>query len=317
MPTITRRGAKWRAQVRRLGHPPQSRTFHSKADATAWAIQMERELLDGHLPTTKTLGDAFQAYAKAVSPTKRGERWEKVRLEALEGSTMARKPISRLTEDDIAKWRDERLQAVSGPSVRREMNLIQSVLETARKEWRWITRNPILDVKKPASRPPRRKGVPAGAVDAICAHLTGDVGRHVAAAFRFAIETGMRAGEILSLEWSRVDLDQRVASLPKTKNEDAREVPLSSVAVAILEGQKGNVKPFPITAASLDRLFRKARDKTEWTGVHFHDSRSEAISRLSKKLDVLELARVVGHRDIRSLMFYYRASAAELAMKLD
>lgn len=276
---------------------------------------MERELLDGALPTNKTLRDAFQAYAKAVSPSKDGARWEKVRLKMLEGSTMADKPISRLSEADIAEWRDERLQAVSGPSVRREMNLIQSVLEIARKEWRWIVRNPIHDVKKPASRPARRKGVPAGAVDAICAHLTGPAGVQVAAAFRLAIETGMRAGELLSLEWGRIDLDQRVASLPKTKNGDARDVPLSSAAVAILEGLPGS-RPFAISSASLDRLFRKARDKTEWAGVHFHDSRSEAIIRLSKKLDVLELARVVGHRDIRSLMFYYRASAADLARKL-
>ena len=33
----------------------------------------------------------------------------------------------------------------------------------------------------------------------------------------FAIETGMRMGEILSLEWRNVDMTQRVATLPDTK----------------------------------------------------------------------------------------------------
>lgn len=48
----------------------------------------------------------------------------------------------------------------------------------------------------------------------------------------------------------------------------------------------------------------------------FHDSRAEAIWRLSKKLDVMELARMIGHRDIRSLMFYYNADPGELADRL-
>lgn len=51
-------------------------------------------------------------------------------------------------------------------------------------------------------------------------------------------------------------------------------------------------------------------------GVHFHDARSEATSRMAAKLDVLELARVIGHRDPRSLMHYYRANASALARKL-
>lgn len=188
--------------------------------------------------------------------------------------------------------------------------------ETARREWRWIDRNPAKDVRKPPDSPPRRRGVPQQAIDAILDQLTGPVGVEVARAFRFALETAMRASEILSLDWSRVDLARRVAFLPTTKNGAAREVPLSSAAIAIL-GTAGRGAVFPISSASLDRLFRKARDRTEFKDVHFHDARSEAITRLSKKLDVLELARVVGHRDIRSLMIYYRADAEELAKKLD
>ncbi len=303
-------------QIRRRGFPAQYRTFATKAEAVAWAYEAERGALAGRLPSKATLGDAFRKYALEVSPKKRGARWEGVRLIALGRATMAAKAISRITEADIAAWRDARLLAVSGASVRREMNLIQSVLETARKEWRWIDRNPIADVAKPASPPARRRGVPQEAIDAICAELTGPVGREVARVFRLAVETGMRAGEILSLDWSRVDLARRVASLPMTKNGEAREVPLSPAAIAIL-GTAGRGRVFAISSASLDRLFRKARDRTPWRDVHFHDSRSEAITRLAKKLDVLDLARVTGHRDIRSLMFYYRATASELAKKLE
>lgn len=51
-------------------------------------------------------------------------------------------------------------------------------------------------------------------------------------------------------------------------------------------------------------------------GLTFHDLRHSAITRLAKKLDVLALAKMVGHRDLRQLMIYYNPSAEELAGRL-
>jgi len=48
----------------------------------------------------------------------------------------------------------------------------------------------------------------------------------------------------------------------------------------------------------------------------FHDTRHEALTRIARKLDVLDLARMVGHRDARSLMIYYNATAEEIAQRL-
>ena len=45
-------------------------------------------------------------------------------------------------------------------------------------------------------------------------------------------------------------------------------------------------------------------------------SRATAVTRLAKRLDILDLARMIGHRDIRSLSVYYRATAADIARKL-
>ncbi len=73
---------------------------------------------------------------------------------------------------------------------------------------------------------------------------------------------------------------------------------------------------FDLNTGSRDALFRKAVKRAQIHDLHFHDSRGEAIFRLSKKLDVLELARMIGHRDIASLMFYYNTTAEELADKL-
>ena len=73
---------------------------------------------------------------------------------------------------------------------------------------------------------------------------------------------------------------------------------------------------FGINSAQRDALFRKARNRAGLSGFTFHDTRATAIHRLSKKLDVLQLARMIGHRDINSLKFYFEESAEEMARLL-
>lgn len=51
--------------------------------------------------------------------------------------------------------------------------------------------------------------------------------------------------------------------------------------------------------------------------LHFHDTRHTAITRLAKIFNVLELARIVGHRDLRNLQIYFNMTAEDMAKKLD
>jgi integrase len=130
----------------------------------------------------------------------------------------------------------------------------------------------------------------------------------------------MRAGEICALlpEY----FEGSVARLPGViaKNGYKRDVPLSKRAVQLLEYlpvPEAGKPVFGLTAASLDALFRKAKETCAIGNLTFHDSRHEAITRLSKKMDVLPLARMVGHRDLKQLLVYYNATAEELAGRLD
>jgi integrase len=323
--TISRHGKGWRVQIRRTGYPVLSRTFSpplTKGHAKVWADRAEIELLTGTFTAAKhTLGEAFDKYAQEESPKKRGARWEKLRLAAdpLRASRMAAKAIGQLAPVDLASWRDARLRAVSAATVRREMNLIDSVLELARKEWKWIASNPLRDVKKPAAPRSRRRRVTDAEIRSMCERLRGPAGLEVAAGFRLAIETGMRAGEMWSLERGQIDLKRRVVRLLRTKNGDERDVALSKPAVKIVKAllADGRQRLMTSSNATRDALFRKARVAAKIDNLHFHDSRAEAIWRLSKKLDPLELARQIGHRDPKSLLLYYEADAAEMARKLD
>ncbi len=74
---------------------------------------------------------------------------------------------------------------------------------------------------------------------------------------------------------------------------------------------------FTISSASLDVLFRKVRDYLMLENLHFHDSRADALTRMSRKMDVMTLARVSGHRDLRQLLdAYSRESAADIASRI-
>jgi integrase len=74
---------------------------------------------------------------------------------------------------------------------------------------------------------------------------------------------------------------------------------------------------FGMAYSKLSTLYKRAVDRTDVKDLTFHDTRHEAITRLADKLDVLGLARMVGHRYIKQLMTYYNKSASELAEMLD
>ena len=306
-------------------------TFPTKAQAQAWATKREAEILAGHrgLPSKHTVADAIDRFIREVVPNRRGARWEEIRLLKFRRHKLALRPIGSLQANDMATWRDGRLKEVSPASVAREMNLWGALFSVAVREWRWLQVSPVRGVRRPVEPPARRRGISGDEIAEIIKHLNGPAGDQVKAAFKFSLETAMRAGEILSLTWDHVNLADRYVTLPRTKNGDSRQVPLSTAAANLLEElRRPGVKltkaepVFTLTGATLDVLFRRARDRAAidlppCATVRFHDARGEAITRLSRKLDVLELARVVGHRDINSLRFYYAKTAAEIAKKLD
>lgn len=318
MASIRPHGNRWRAFVERQGKR-KTKVFDTKRAAQLWANAQEYEISHAdEVIGRHTLGDAFDRYAREVSTSKRGGRWEVIRLEKFQRDDLARVRMQDLRPSDFAEWRDARLGEVKGASVRREMQLMSSVLNLARREWGWIKVNPMSDVRKPPASPRRNRLPTAREMEALGIAAGSDPAKATARAFmafRFSCETAMRAGEIVGLEWSRVDLHRRVAHLPMTKNGEARDVPLSSAAVAILDRLEGD-PVFGLRSDNLDVLWRKVRDRAGVVGLTFHDARHQGVTSLAKKLDVLDLARVVGHKDLKMLMVYYEADAEALARRL-
>jgi integrase len=327
MATIRPIGKKWRADVKRAG-VRKSRTFKIKNDATLWAIEQEKILdsSDGSYVAGYSLSDCFDRYAKEESPKKRGERWERMRLQKLARSSLGNVVASDLRLSDVERWRDESLETLSPASVNREINLLLSVVKQAVK-WRWIPVYPLTGLERPPPTKSRRRRISDAEIAAMLSALDinpDDVQifkrkHEVGVIFLLAIETACRLGELCALEWRDVHLTKRYIHLPETKNGDARDVPLTKFAVYLFSRltPKPAGKVFHISSGTASTMFRRYRIKAGVENLHMHDTRHEGVSRLAKKLTMMELAKMVGHRDPRSLMIYYEPSAEELAAKLD
>ncbi len=328
MGTFRKRGDAWRAEIHKAGRR-ESRTFPTKREAQEWAAARETELAISAVGgiTPRTVAQVLQKYRDEISPRNKGHRWERVRIERFlkEEAKLCAKPIHAVTTTDLAAWRDRRLSQVQPVSVRRDIALLRAAWSYARKEWKNLKDDPWLDLTMPPEGRHRERIYAQDEIDRIVTALGWEDGQpvttarqQVAVCFLLSLETAMRSGELLSLEHAQVDLKKRVAQLDQTKNGDRRAVPLSSRAVALFKSidQLDKVKMFTLTPALRDVYFRQAKAIAEVEGATFHDARATALTRLSKKLSILELARMVGHRDPRSLMIYYRESAADIALKL-
>lgn len=320
----------WRAQVARRG-VRMSSTFATKAAAVAWATQQEAAILDGKASRwpRKTVADALDRYEVEVSARKSSHDAEWKRMNALRRHypDLCAKVISEVTVADLAAWRDDRLSKVSPGSVQRDINLFRNVWNVAKNEWQWHDSEPWKAMKLPGNNPPRDRLIRWQEIRRLlrrCGYRTGVrpvTGYELTAwAFLVSLRTAMRAGEVVSLTGETVDLKRRVVTLPQHKTANkvgARQVPLTPQGVRLLSVIHREGPLLPIPARTLDALFRKARASALLSGFTYHDSRGTALTHLARKVDVLTLARISGHRDLQLLLnTYYRESAEDIAGRL-
>lgn len=332
----------WRARVRRHGTSGQTKTFKLKHDAEGWAHKVESEIERGAwrdlgAAEATTLREALDRYAGEVSPRHRGAAIEQVTIGVMRSDAIASKPLADVHTADVQDFADrmERDGYAHG-TVNRRLGLLGAVFVTAAKRWGMEgLMNPCVGVdKEPGAARARRVSD-----DELAAWVAGSRSHELGDFMRLLIETAMRRRELVGLLWKDVDTDQRTAYLQHTKNGSARTVPLSSIAVAILEAREakstGKGRVFHGDEHSFTTAARRALTRARAAYIHecsaagrdadsrwlvdarLHDLRHEATSRLASRFQAQELAAITGHKDLRMLLRYYHADAKELAKRLD
>ena len=204
--------------------------------------------------------------------------------------------------------------------------ILSHLFEVARKEWGIHVRNPVRDIQVPSASEMRGRRLQAGErghdgeetrLLAACREARNP---YLLPIVRLALETAMRQGELISLRWEHVDLNRRTVYLPDTKNGESRTVPLSMTAVGILRSLPRSIhgRVFPgLTTEAVKRAYARAVRRAGIKDLRFHDLRHEATSRLFEKgLNIMEVASITGHKDLRMLRRYTHLKAEDLARKL-
>lgn len=324
MATIRKLPSKrWYVEVRKLGQR-KSKTFDSKLAALKWAEEVEQTLKPDGLIHGKTVGDAFEKFRDEVTPTRKSQRSERNRMNKFLRDPIAQIPLDEIRQHHFDEWIKRSLTKIQASSVNRDLNLLSAVFREAIR-WRWTTLNPIHGINRPKNPPPRDRRISGKEIEKILDALGFDgetirtLRHEIAVAFLFALETAMRQGEIWGLDWEDVFLDKKFVRLHETKNGTKRDVPLSKEAIRLLTllNPKEEGKVFKSNQASAGVIFRRAVQICEIRNLTWHDTRHEAITRLAQKVQVLDLARIIGHLDPRSLLFYYNPHAEEIAERLD
>ncbi len=332
MATFRKRGPyQWQAQVRKKGQPLQTKTFETRAMAEQWARAIEVEMDKGVFISraeaeNTTLKELLNRYLAEITPHKKGAAPETNRLRAFMRHRLAGRFVAGIRGVDMACFRDERLQKVTSATVKRDLVLLGHVFEVARKEWGIHVHNPVRDIQIPSDAKARDRRLQAGENEydseetRLLASCREARNPYLLPIVCLALETAMRQGELVGLRWEHIDLTRRTVYLPDTKNGESRTVPLSTIAIKILRSLPRSIhgRVFPgLTTEAVKLAYVRAARRAAIENLRFHDLRHEATSRLfEKSLNIMEVASITGHKDLRMLRRYTHLKAEDLARKL-
>lgn len=326
MASIRKRGDRWQVRVIRKGYPPEVKSFETRMGAEQWARSIESEMDRGvyvsRSPAEQiSFSEILDLYMKEVSPTHKGYLTEVSKLKAVQRLRIGQMMLANVTPKVMAEYRDHRLKTCKANTVIRDLAALSSVFNHCIKEWRYAIINPVMAIRKPVMPPGRNRVLDTEEEVRLLEAMRPIRNRNIymRPLVIVALETAMRRGELLGLEWRNVDLIKRTAFLPDTKNGTSRTVPLSERAInelSVLPRSIGGLV-FPIKWPAMEYCFQRAIKRAGIANLHFHDLRHSATTRLSEKLpNLIELAAVTGHKNVQMLARYYHPKAEDLARKI-
>ncbi len=328
MPTVRKRNGKYQVQVRVKGHLPVSKSFTNMRDAQLWGkakeIELEKECLpnnDRHKLKNLTLADLVRRYMSSVTCHKNAGDLEALVLKRFLQHPISSTLLTQLTTQHFVQYRTERLKKVKPATLKRQLTPISNMFNVAKKEWGIPVSNPLDNLTINYTDQRRERRLKDGELE----HLINVSNEHVRNPLiipivLFALETGMRRGEILSIEWRDIDWNTSTLTIPEAKNGYKRYIPLTPKAIEVLKllgTQDTTQGPFLLTPNAFRKAWTRLIRKSGIEDLRFHDLRHEAISRFFEKgLNIAEVASISGHRDFKMLFRYTHPKPMDILKKL-
>ena len=318
----------WQVQIRRYGVKPETKTFPTRDEAKIWARLIESEIDRGIYVSRYeaehiTFSELVHRYQKEVTPHKKSASREISRLKCLD-NFFGEVTLARINSEMVARFRDERLSLnLSGATVIKDLNTLSHIIDTAIKEWGlYISQNPVKNIRKPRVNNSRSRRL-SYEEEIILLTQCRKHSLMMESVVIFAIETAMRLGEIINLNWSDIDIERKIATLHMTKNGEVRQVPLSKVAIASVKSLPRRIGSSKVfwrwkTVSSFESSWQRVLAKSEIKNFKFHDLRHEATSRLFEmNLNMMEVSTITGHKTLQMLKRYTHFSIDKIVKKIN
>jgi integrase len=225
--------------------------------------------------------------------------------------------VTEIVPKLIQQYKIKRRKENASPySINRELALMKHAYTLAINEWEWAQNNPVKQVsmeKEPASRDRWLSHEEEKTLLQACPVWVREI-------VLFALETGCRRGEILSLLWRDCDVSKRVVTIYGKKTGERRTIPLSQASYELLKiKQKEKLKVLSSTenylfTNSLGEKIRKdviacafksALKKADIKDFRFHDLRHTFATRLSQAgVDPYTVQTIMGHKSFTTTQRY-------------
>jgi len=276
----------------------------------ALGVKQERPI------TFKELAEIFMRdYARV---NKRSWETDKYRLVAV-GSFFNPYPLPDVTPQLVEQFRAGRLERGNAKStVNRHVALLKRMFSLA-IEWGYAKENPARKVRQFSERELAKERILTDAEEAAMLAECNAALRPVVIA---ALNTGMRRGELLALEWQDVDLRRGLVRVVKSKSGRQRTIPINQTLRGVLTALPSFGKGGPVFGAkNIQAGFENARTRAGLDEVRFHDLRHTFATRLvDRAVDIITIQSLLGHSTVLVTQRYTHARddrAAQAVTLLD
>ncbi len=288
-------------------------------EARALLVQRRQAVLEGTLPVRlrptilfAELAEEYRHWAQRQRSFLSNKRYLIAQLVEAFGPI----PLSALTVRLVETYQSRLLAAGKAPAtVNRRLATLKHMVHKA-VEWDLVGEEVYHRLRRVRPLPEQNRRLRYLTPEE-CQRLVEACDAHLRPIVLVALHTGMRKGEILSLEWERhIDLRQRLILLDRTKSGRRREIPMNSVVYETLQAIPRRLdSPYVFTDAQgrrfrdIKRSFRSACRRAGIRDFRFHDLRHTFASHLVMAgADLRTVQELLGHQSLTMTLRYAHLS---------
>ena len=220
---------------------------------------------------------------------------------------------------------------VKPATINRELAFLRSAINFANTHWEWDLKNPVVGRMVFNPNGERDRWLKPVEAKRLLKEAKTSKASHLHDFILLALNTGSRSGELMNLEWSRVDLSANEIYLEAihTKSARPRVLPLNQEARQALIGRmKFRAEQSPDAPyvfvnrrgqriTSIKKSFRTACNRAGISDFRIHDLRHTFASWLVRKgVPLLDVSRVLGHSTIKMTERYAHLEPRESAVRV-